>query len=52
MGSMFEVTVPNAKGIDLPETGGSGNLLFTLIGVLAILLSSIGYTINKKMENN
>ena len=51
-GTMFEVTVPNAKGIDLPETGGTGNMLFIMIGVLTMLLSGIGYTINKKMENN
>ena len=51
-GTMFEVTVPNAKGIDLPETGGTGDLLFKIIGVLTMLLSGIVYTINKKIENN
>ena len=51
-GSMFEVTVPNAMGIDLPETGGIGNLFFIIIGVLTMLFSGIAYTINKKMESN
>ncbi len=50
-GNVFEITVPNARGIDLPETGGVGSL-FTMMGITCILLSSIGYAINKKKRNN
>ena len=47
-GTVFEVTVPNAKGIDLPETGGMGNKVFILFGGMLVLLSVINSKVNKK----
>lgn len=46
------ITVPNAKGIDLPETGGMGETLFEVLGILFMLFSSVLYTLNKKANNN
>ena len=38
----------NIKGVELPLTGGSGTTLFTILGISLILLSIIGFVINKK----
>ena len=53
-GSVFEVTVPNAKGIDLPLTGGRGTLIFKLLGFIIIMISLINYKFNniKEKEKN
>ena len=41
----------NIKGVELPLTGGSGTTLFTILGISLILLSIIGFVINKKKNN-
>lgn len=46
-GNTFEVIVPNAKGIDLPETGGGGNLLFIFVGIVLVVCSGISYLLEK-----
>ena len=46
-GNTFEVIIPNAKGIDFPETGGNGNLLFILIGIMLLVFSSISFFVRK-----
>ena len=47
----FVITVPNARGIDLPETGGIGSSMFELLGILLILVSGVVYSVNKKKLN-
>ena len=42
-GSSHEVTVENHKGKLLPETGGMGTMLFTVLGVLVVALGAAWY---------
>ena len=46
--NIYEMNVPNVIGIDLPETGGKGGLLFTLIGTMLISYACIRY---KKLKH-
>ena len=48
-GNVFEVNVPNIIGIYLPETGGRGELLLTLIGLVLISYACVRYV---KAKNN
>ena len=45
-----EVTVKNNKGSLLPETGGMGTVLFTVVGVGGIL--AVGYSFMKSNKKN
>ena len=42
-GTSHEVTVENHKGSLLPETGGMGTMLFTVLGVLVVALGAAWY---------
>ena len=39
----FLIDVPNAKGIDLPETGGRGTYLYMILGLTFMLISGVLY---------
>lgn len=49
-GNGFTVTVPNARGIDLPETGGAGSTIFILLGISVMILSGVTFVANKKVN--
>lgn len=55
-GNGFTITVPNARGIDLPETGGPGASSYMIIGLTFMLISGVTYiacatTGGKKVNN-
>jgi len=41
----------NVKGVELPLTGGSGTLIFTITGISLIALSLVGFILTKKRNN-
>lgn len=47
----YKLTVLNYKGLQLPSTGGTGTLLFTVCGI-AIMLTVTVYMIAKKRRSN
>lgn len=49
-GSLVELTVPNKIGIDLPQTGAEGSLIYTFMGITLVLFSGILY--KKKIKKN
>lgn len=36
------LTVINTRGFDLPQTGGTGNLIFPLVGITGFMLAVLG----------
>lgn len=50
VGGVIEFKVTNISGFTLPQTGGAGTLLFTLIGLLLIAAAIVIYTISKKRK--
>ena len=40
---IWEITVYNSKGVELPRTGGPGTLLYTLGGMMLLIFSAVLY---------
>ena len=47
-GSVYEISVPNTIGVNLPETGGRGSTIFTISGMLTLIIASAYYIFYKK----
>ena len=41
--NVYELDVPNVLGIYLPETGGNGEILYKIVGIMLIIFAFIGY---------
>ena len=45
------LTVINTRGFDLPQTGGTGNLVFPLVGITGFMLAMLGiYLVSRKKK--
>lgn len=47
---VYTITVKNIPGIELPQTGGEGTLLFSVLGTILILSSTLLILAKKKQE--
>ena len=47
---MYTITVKNTPGIELPQTGGEGTLLFSVFGTILVLTSTLFILAKRKRE--
>ena len=46
----YEMTVINKKGFTLPETGGMGTIIFTVVGLGMMTVAASAYVIMKRKD--
>ena len=47
---IFEKNIPNSMGFTLPETGGTGTVIFTVVGVSLMCVAVLAFFILRKKE--
>lgn len=50
--NIYSMTIPNSKMFALPETGGTGTVIFTVVGVSLMCLAVLAFYILRKKEMN
>ena len=47
-GGIYTVEVPNSSGIQLPITGGTGTVIFTIIGIALMAGAVVLFVVSRK----
>lgn len=49
---LYKVEIPNSKGFTLPQTGGSGTVVFTIVGISLMLAAVVVFFVLRRKETH